>query len=169
MYCIVLMLISRIYFTWPWRHIMYIITRGHKVGGLDHNNPISLSDMSSSPEIKLFKRHGLNSSDLRTKSRGFAMLDEMSVTILNDVWTSHIVCFIFNDESVARYTLRKVPYVSFSLQWCNNECHVILNHCCLDCLLNRFFRRRSRKTPTPRVTGLCEGNSHVCAQIGPCH
>ena len=29
------------------------------------------------------------------------------------------------------------------------------------CLLNRPFRRRSKKTSKPRVTGLCEGNSPV--------
>ena len=28
-----------------------------------------------------------------------------------------------------------------------------------DCLLNRLFRRRSKKTSKPRVTGLCAGNS----------
>ena len=32
------------------------------------------------------------------------------------------------------------------------------NHQRLDCLLNRFFRRRSKKTPKLCVTGLCEGN-----------
>ena len=30
-----------------------------------------------------------------------------------------------------------------------------------DCLLNRLFRRRSKKTPKLPVTGLCEGNSPV--------
>ena len=30
-----------------------------------------------------------------------------------------------------------------------------------DCLLNRLFRRRSKKTSQLRVTGLCEGNSPV--------
>ena len=29
----------------------------------------------------------------------------------------------------------------------------------LDCLLNRLFRRRSKKTSQLRVTGLCVGNS----------
>ena len=33
-----------------------------------------------------------------------------------------------------------------------------------DCLLNRLFRRRSKKTSKPRVTGLCEGNSPVTGE-----
>ena len=33
------------------------------------------------------------------------------------------------------------------------------NHQPYDCLLNRLFRRRSKKTSKLRVTGLCAGNS----------
>ena len=39
----------------------------------------------------------------------------------------------------------------------------VSNHRHLDCLLNRFFRRRSKKTSKLRVTGLGEGNSPVTA------
>ena len=35
------------------------------------------------------------------------------------------------------------------------------NHRCLDCLLNRLFRWRSKKTSKLHVTGLCEGNPPV--------
>ena len=38
---------------------------------------------------------------------------------------------------------------------------VISNHRRLDCLLNRLFKHRSKKTLKLRVTGLCEGNSPV--------
>ena len=34
-----------------------------------------------------------------------------------------------------------------------------------DCLLNRLFRRRSKKTSKLRVTGLCEGNSPVTGEF----
>ena len=34
-----------------------------------------------------------------------------------------------------------------------------------DCLLNRLFRRRSRKTSELRVTGLCGGNSPVTGEF----
>ena len=45
------------------------------------------------------------------------------------------------------------------LQWPHNEPDCISNHQPHDCLLNRLFRRRSKKTSKLRVTGLCAGNS----------
>ena len=39
------------------------------------------------------------------------------------------------------------------------------NHQPHDCLLNRLFRGRSKKTSKPRVTGLCEGNSPVTGEL----
>ena len=45
------------------------------------------------------------------------------------------------------------------LQWRHNECDGISNHRRLRCLLNRLFRRRSKKISQHRVTGLCEGKS----------
>ena len=45
------------------------------------------------------------------------------------------------------------------LQWRQNEWDSVLNHQLHDCLLNRLFRRRSKKTSKLRVTGLCAGNS----------
>ena len=46
-----------------------------------------------------------------------------------------------------------------SLQWRHNGRDSVSNHQPHDCLLNRLFRRRSKKTSRLRVTGLCEGNS----------
>ena len=36
---------------------------------------------------------------------------------------------------------------------------------CLDCLLNRLFRRISKKISKLRVTGLCEGNSPMTSEF----
>ena len=47
----------------------------------------------------------------------------------------------------------------YPLQWRHNERHGFSNHHQHDCLLNRWFIRRPKKTPKLRVTGLCEGNS----------
>ena len=49
--------------------------------------------------------------------------------------------------------------MSISLQWRHNERDDVSNHQPHECLLNRLFRRRSKKTPC--VTGLCERNSPV--------
>ena len=46
-----------------------------------------------------------------------------------------------------------------SLQWRHNGGNGVSNHQLHHCLLNRSFRRRSKKTSKLRVTGLCAGNS----------
>ena len=46
-----------------------------------------------------------------------------------------------------------------SLRWRHNGCDSLSNHHTQDCLLNRLFGRRSKKTSKLRVTGLCVGNS----------
>ena len=48
-----------------------------------------------------------------------------------------------------------------SLEWRHNGHYSVSNHQPHDCLLNRLFRRRSKKTSMRRVTGLCVGNSPV--------
>ena len=52
-----------------------------------------------------------------------------------------------------------------SLLWRHNECNGISNHQPHGCLLNRLFRRRSKKTSKLRVTGLCAGNSPVTGEV----
>ena len=54
---------------------------------------------------------------------------------------------------------------TFSLEWRYNERVGVSNHQPHDCLLNRLFRRRSKKTSTLRVTGLCAGNSPVTGEF----
>ena len=46
-----------------------------------------------------------------------------------------------------------------TLQWSHNDQDGVSNHQPRGCLLNRLFRRRSKKTSKLRVTGLCVGNS----------
>ena len=46
-----------------------------------------------------------------------------------------------------------------SLHWRHNDHNGVSNHQPYGCLLNRLFRRRSKKTSKLCVTGLCVGNS----------
>ena len=46
-----------------------------------------------------------------------------------------------------------------TLRWRHNGRDDVSNHQPHDCLLNRLFRRRSKKPSKLRVTGLCAGNS----------
>ena len=52
-----------------------------------------------------------------------------------------------------------------SLLWRHNGRGSISNHQPRDCLLNRLFRRTSKKTSKLRVTGLCAGNSPVTGEF----
>ena len=48
---------------------------------------------------------------------------------------------------------------AWTSRWRHNGCDSVSNHKPHHCLLNRLFRRRTKKTPKLRVTGLCAGNS----------
>ena len=52
----------------------------------------------------------------------------------------------------------------FTLQWRHNECDGISNHQPRDCLRNRLFRYKWKKTKL-RVTGLCAGNLPVTVEF----
>ena len=49
--------------------------------------------------------------------------------------------------------------------WRHNGRDGVSNHQPHGCLLNRLFRRRSKKTSKLRVTGLCEGNSPLIGEF----
>ena len=51
------------------------------------------------------------------------------------------------------------------LQWRHNDRDGVSHHQPQDCLLNRLFRHRWKKTSKLRVTGLCEGNSPVTGEV----
>ena len=57
--------------------------------------------------------------------------------------------------------LPNFPAILFecSLLWRHNGNDSVSNHQPYDCLLNRLFRRRSKKTSKLRVADLCVGNS----------
>ena len=57
-------------------------------------------------------------------------------------------------------TETNIKYYS-TLQWRHNESGGVSNHQRHDCLVNRLFKHRLKKTSKSRVTGLCEGNSPV--------
>ena len=68
------------------------------------------------------------------------------------------------------YTVFDIAYalcwlVDSQLQWCHNEHHGVSNHHPHGCLLNRVFRRRSKKTSKLRVTDLCVGNSPMTGEF----
>ena len=62
-------------------------------------------------------------------------------------------------DVIFEQTLCDLLCSSIPLRWRHNGRDSVSNHQPHDCLLYRLFRRRSKKTPKLRVTGLCVGNS----------
>ena len=65
------------------------------------------------------------------------------------------------NQGASRRPLRPV----YSLHWRQNGRDGVSNHHPHDCLLNRLFRLRSKKTSKLRVTGLCAGNSPLTGEF----
>ena len=71
--------------------------------------------------------------------------------------TRHVVSFIRSIPQTMYSTY--IHNQDRSLRWRQNWRDSVSNHQPHDCLLNRLFRCRSKKTSKLRVTGLCAGNS----------
>ena len=58
-------------------------------------------------------------------------------------------------------------HFQYSLQWRHNGCDGVFNHRFFDCLFNRFFRCRSKRTSQSQlsVTGLWKENSLVTGEF----
>ena len=66
---------------------------------------------------------------------------------------------VLRNQNVLLLAYRQTATIS--LQWRHNECNGVSNHQPDDCLVDRLFRCRSKKTSKLRVTGLCAGHSFV--------
>ena len=67
------------------------------------------------------------------------------------------ICRHHLQASLPQYSCRWVEVCA--LRWRHNDHDSVSNYQPHGCLLNRLFRRRSKKTSKFRVTGLCVGNS----------
>ena len=91
-----------------------------------------------------------------------------NVRVYSRYWGKHELVYVtqiinFLSLITAHVGHHKVIYNS--LQWRHNERNGVSNHQRHDCLLNRLFRLRSKKTSKVRITGLCEGNSPVTGEF----
>ena len=76
----------------------------------------------------------------------------------------HVRKALINNMNYNTISLKMPPSVSWEThnsytRACYNGRDGVSNHQPHDCLLNRLFRRRSKKTPKLRVIGICAGNS----------
>ena len=70
-------------------------------------------------------------------------------------WSDSICPCQFLSDNITIY----LHFYHLSLQWRHDECDSVSNQQPHHCLLNRLFRRKSKKTSMLRVTGLCAGKS----------
>ena len=83
-----------------------------------------------------------------------------------DVNVSSLPCTISKIISRKTSLMKKPLHRTISLQWRHNGRDGVFNHQPHDYfLLNCLFKWRSKKTPKPRVTDLCEGNSPVTSEF----
>ena len=71
---------------------------------------------------------------------------------------SHLV-YTFWFKLLPKCHLFYIGFKCGTLRWRHNDHAGVSNHQPPGCLLNRLFRRKSKKTSKLRVTGLCAGNS----------
>ena len=74
-------------------------------------------------------------------------------------------CFKQTSLWITNAILPSISFPDDSLLWRHNGRGSVSNHQPHDCLLNRLFRRRSKKTSKLRVTGLCAGTSPVTGEF----
>ena len=91
--------------------------------------------------VRFFVRNGVN----------YKLRDDL--TLFDDHCES---LFIEIEKSIFESGRDLLP----ALQWRHNERDVVSNHQRLCCLLDRLFRRRSKKPSKLRVTGLCVRGTH---------
>ena len=100
--------------------------------------------------------------------RALFAADVVNRVINYSVFTNNLIPYVYRlprpkfrlySSSVMQQTCWVWKYSTSSSLWRHNGGDGVSNHRPHDCLFNRLFRRRSKKTSKLRVTGLCVGNS----------
>ena len=107
------------------------------------------------------------------------ILIPISATVSSFVGITHLVTCGFPSKSISDVTRKTFPChniimnelndlitdLHYALQWRHNEREGVSNHQPHNCLLNRLFKRRSKKTSKFRATVLCAGNSPLTGEF----
>ena len=80
-----------------------------------------------------------------------------SFSVYRALWIWHV--------SLQLICLSSMAVIQKTLKWRHNGYDGVSNHQPRDCLLNRLFRRGSKKTSKLRVIGLCAGNSPLTGEF----
>ena len=75
------------------------------------------------------------------------------------LWSRYYIMIMQSHNHYLKLHRNDSSPLYYTLQWRHNGRDSVPNQQPHDCLPNRLFRRRSKKTSKLRVTGLCAGNS----------
>ena len=75
------------------------------------------------------------------------------------VYHQYVITLEYATENWIVVVMTPILHNHHPLHWRHNDHDGVSNNQPRGCLLNRLFRRRSKKTSKLRVTGLCVGNS----------
>ena len=95
--------------------------------------------------------------DVNNDNDNISLYLNFNICVAAEVWISNVIPYF--TVNVINYPRNECSRALPSLRWHHNGYGGVSNHQPHDCLLNRLFRHRSKKTSKLRVTGLCAGNS----------
>ena len=86
---------------------------------------------------------------------------------IGNLFQSQVTIYYHHEHKLLTHSFVSLyPAVRFiTLQWRHHGRDSVSNHQPHDCLLDRLFRRRSKKISKLRVTGLCAGNSPATGEF----
>ena len=118
------------------------------------NSTVMISIKCCNVIIKQIKYHKFPLI-LRLNSRFLPLKNPFHKQVFAHFHGQLILCWSYCWQKCHSFFIAWLP----SLHWRHNDHDGVSNHQLHDCLLNRLYRRRSKKTSKLRVTGLCVGNS----------
>ena len=171
-FCILLQILwpSNLWLTY-WGRVTHIcVSNLTMIGSVNGSSPGRSQAITwTSAGILLIGPLGTNFSEILIEIPKFSF-KKMHLKVSSGKWRPF--CFGLNELMYASPGFSELimpihwkGIVKLSLKWCHNGCDGISNHQPHDCLLNRLFRRRSKKTSKPCITGLCAGNSLVTGEF----
>ena len=118
--------------------------------------------------IDTLKFNALIAVNMLFRGNVLSHLNRILITIYNSLFGSSMWILLF-----WRYYFSSWSYScdnvwtgwGNTLQWRHNGHNGVSNHQPHHCLHNRLFRRRTKKTPKLRATGLCTGNSPMTGEF----
>ena len=130
------------------------MSRSHEIGSLNYRVALKFERHVGSSAAEVPVKFQRNRKNLAASIMSFTLNEKVILTTFSSLSAQKLSKWQMTVQQVM-----EIENFTKSLRWRHNGRDSVLNHQPYDCLLNRLFRRRWKKTPKLRVTGLCAGNS----------